>query len=99
AMAVMLASGLDGINNKLTPPEPVDGNIYAMDKKEREKAGIRELPASLEEALVELEQDPLLLDALGEHCAEHFIESKKIEWDMFRMQVHPWEREQYLSSY
>ena len=35
AMAVLLAAGLDGVKNKLTPPSPVDRNIYAMSKEER----------------------------------------------------------------
>ncbi|HEX7065581.1 MAG TPA: type I glutamate--ammonia ligase [Bacillales bacterium] len=99
AMAVLLASGLDGIKEKLTPPKPVDRNIYVMDEEELEREGIKQLPATLKEALANLKQDQVLLDALGSHAAEHFIEAKEIEWDMFRTQVHPWEREQYLSSY
>ncbi|HET7578081.1 MAG TPA: type I glutamate--ammonia ligase [Bacillales bacterium] len=99
AMTVLLASGLDGIQNKLTPPKPVDRNIYVMDEEELEKEGIRQLPATLKEALSKLKQDQVLLEALGSHAAEHFIEAKEIEWDMFRTQVHPWEREQYLASY
>src|SRR5690554_4974142 len=39
AMAVLLASGLDGIKNKLTAPNPVDQNIYDMDKKQRLEQG------------------------------------------------------------
>ena len=37
AMAVLLAAGLDGIKNNLTPPEPVNQNIYVMSKEERGK--------------------------------------------------------------
>nr|MBU6863999.1 hypothetical protein [Streptococcus oralis] len=37
--------------------------------------------------------------ALGEHLLEHFIEAKEIEWDIFRTQVHQWERDQYMSLY
>ena len=40
AMAVILKAGLDGIKNKLTPPAPVDRNIYVMTKEEREEVGI-----------------------------------------------------------
>lgn len=99
AMAVLLASGLDGVKNKLTPPKPVDRNIYVMDDEELEKEGIRQLPATLKEALLNLKNDHVLLEALGSHAADHFIEAKEIEWDMFRTQVHPWEREQYMASY
>ncbi|MFD6441362.1 hypothetical protein ACFWDG_16445, partial [Peribacillus sp. NPDC060186] len=41
----------------------------------------------------------VIKEALGDHLLEHFIEAKEIEWDMFRTQVHPWEREQYMSTY
>ncbi|QKY71375.1 type I glutamate--ammonia ligase [Lentibacillus sp. CBA3610] len=46
-LAVLLSAGLDGIENKMTPPEPVDQNIYEMDKAEREEHGIKSLPATL----------------------------------------------------
>ncbi|MDN4523361.1 type I glutamate--ammonia ligase [Fictibacillus fluitans] len=99
AMAVLLASGLDGIKNQLQTPEPIDRNIYVMDKDEREAEGIKDLPATLKEAIDRLKKSEVLIKALGEHAAEHFVEAKEIEWDMFRTQVHPWEREQYMSMY
>ncbi|WP_058307733.1 type I glutamate--ammonia ligase [Gracilibacillus massiliensis] len=99
ALSVLLASGLDGIENDLDAPEAVDRNIYIMDKEEREANGVKDLPATLADALDELKKDETIIEALGEHLFEHFIESKEIEWDMFRTQVHPWEREQYMSSY
>ncbi len=99
AIAAMLAAGLDGIKNKITPPAPTDRNIYVMNKEDREKAGIHDLPATLKEALVQLQANEVICTALGEHALEHFVEAKEIEWDMFRTQVHPWEREQYMTSY
>ncbi|MEK4970304.1 type I glutamate--ammonia ligase [Cytobacillus sp. FSL R7-0696] len=99
AMAVLLKAGLDGVKNNLTPPAPVDRNIYVMSKEEREAEGIKDLPATLYSALELLKQDEVMVAALGEHILEHFIEAKEIEWDMFRTQVHPWEREQYLQMY
>ncbi|WP_425431905.1 type I glutamate--ammonia ligase [Gracilibacillus ureilyticus] len=99
ALSVLLASGLDGIENKLEAPKAVDRNIYIMDKEEREANGIVDLPATLADALEELKKDEIVIEALGEHLFEHFVESKEIEWDMFRTQVHPWEREQYIQTY
>ncbi|RDU38655.1 type I glutamate--ammonia ligase [Neobacillus piezotolerans] len=99
AMAVLLKAGLDGIKNKLTPPAAVDRNIYVMTKEERIEEGIADLPATLAQALDLLKTDDVILSALGEHIVEHFLEAKEIEWDMFRTQVHPWEREQYMSTY
>jgi glutamine synthetase len=99
AMSVLLAAGLDGVRNKLEAPAPIDRNIYVMDKQEREEAGIVDLPATLHAALEELKESEVITDALGGHITEHFIEAKEIEWDMFRTQVHPWEREQYMKMY
>lgn len=99
AMAVLLKAGLDGIKNKQTPPAPVDRNIYVMNKEERLAEGIEDLPATLAQALDKLKADEVIVSALGEHIFEHFVEAKEIEWDMFRTQVHPWEREQYMQMF
>ncbi len=99
ALAVMLKSGLDGIRNKEPLPIPVDRNIYVMSEEEREENGIPSLPSSLKEALDELIRDEVVCEALGEHALTHFYELKEIEWDMFRTQIHPWEREQYMTLY
>jgi len=99
AMAVILKAGLDGIKNKMTPPKAVDRNIYVMNKKERVANGVEDLPASLYAALEELGNNETIKDALGEHIYANFVDSKEIEWDMFRTTVHPWEREQYLKMY
>ena len=70
-----------------------------MSKEERVEEGINDLPATLKEAIDTLVKDEVLVKALGEHAIEHFIEAKEIEWDMFRTQVHPWERDQYMQNY
>jgi glutamine synthetase len=99
ALAVMLKAGLDGIANKLSIPAPVDRNIYVMSEEERQDAGIPSLPINLKEALAELLRDDIICDALGDHALSHFYELKEIEWDMYRTQVHQWERDQYLTMY
>jgi glutamine synthetase len=61
AFITMLAAGLDGIDNKLECPAPLNNiNIYDLSKKDREEQGIGELPGSLAEALHELEEDKVL---------------------------------------
>ena len=99
AMAVILKAGLEGIKNQLTPPAPVDRNIYVMTREERLAAGIVDLPGTLKEALDKLQEDEIILSALGEHIAGHFIEAKEIEWNMFRTQITQWELDQYLKAY
>lgn len=99
ALAVMLKAGLDGIKRNLTPPKPEDRNIYAMTPEERARHNIKSLPGSLEEALKELEKDEVILEAIGEHIWDRFREAKTIEWNLYRMQVHPWEIERYLAKF
>lgn len=99
ALAVMLRAGLDGIENELALPDPTDRNIYIMTEDERITEGIPSLPSSLKEAIDELRMDDIICEALGEHALNHFIELKDIEWDIYRTQVHDWERDQYLSLY
>ena len=99
ALAVMLAAGLDGIRNKYVIPPATDRNIYIMSEEEREEENIANLPMDLKEALNELLSDEVICDALGEHALTNFIELKEIEWDIYRTQVHDWEREQYMTLY
>lgn len=99
ALAVMLKAGLDGIINKLPLPAPTDRNIYIMTDEERVECGIPSLPFNLREALDEMLRSDVICDALGEHALSHFYELKEIEWDMYRTQVHEWEREHYLRQY
>ena len=99
ALAVMIKAGLDGIKKKIEPPPSLDKNIYEMTLEERAAHGVRELPGDLERAIAALERDPVILEALGEHIASRFIEAKKIEWEVFRSQVHAWEIDQYLGVF
>ncbi|WP_042144667.1 type I glutamate--ammonia ligase [Paucisalibacillus sp. EB02] len=99
ALSVLLAAGLDGVKSKLTPPPAVDRNIYVMTHEERMENHIQNLPATLMDALGLLKENEIIVNSLGEHLFEHFVEAKEIEWDMFRTTVHPWEREQYLTMY
>src|SRR5687767_150899 len=99
ALAVMLRAGLDGVERKLDPGPPVNKNIYTMSHRERRHLRIDELPASLSEALDELEKSALMRDTLGDHLFDHFITAKRTEWDSYIRQVSSWEIERYLNSY
>jgi glutamine synthetase len=94
--SVMLAAGLQGIEEGLEPPTPAEGNVYHMSVEQRKKLGIGTLPASLLEALQIMEKSKLVRKALGEHVFEAFLENKKIEWDKFRTQVTDYELKTYL---
>lgn len=99
ALAVCLAAGLDGIEKGMTPPESVDGNIFEMSKKEIQEKGIKQLPATLGEAIEALRKDDFMKEVLGEHIYTKFLKAKETEWREFRAQVTDWEVEEYLYKY
>ena len=70
-----------------------------MTFQELNELNIGILPDDLMEAIKELEKDNIIKDALGDHIYNHFVEAKKIEWEMYRKQVHPWEIKQYLDIF
>jgi len=99
ALAVQLAAGLDGVEKKLVPPDPVNKNIFTMTVRERRHHKIDDLPRDLHEALDVLEKDEVVMAALGEHIAGRFIEAKRAEWSEYISRVSEWEIEKYLGSY
>ncbi len=98
-LAVCLRAGLDGIVNRIEPPESVSGNIFAMTEEERQSMGIDKLPYSLMEAVEELEKDDFIRQVLGEHIARRYVDAKRREWQEYRAQVSQWEIERYLYKY
>ena len=68
-----------------------------MTKKERKRAKIDSLPASLEEAMELLDKNDIIKDALGEHIYNEFVSTKEKECDTFRTYVTPLEVEMYLN--
>ncbi len=99
ALAATIKSGLDGIRRKLDAPAPVTRNIYRMNEFERKEYGIQNLPADLAAALDFFERDAVMREALGEQIFSRFLEAKRIEWEIYRQQVHDWEVDQYLTVY
>lgn len=99
ALASMLRAGLDGIRRDLEAPDPVRENIYEFDEEKRQEYGIDRLPGSLGQALDALENDPLMVETLGPHIADKFIEAKRHEWNEYRPVVTDWELDRYLEIY
>jgi glutamine synthetase len=98
-LALCLAAGLDGIRRNLLPPPPTDVNIYALSAADRETLNIGSLPGSLDEALDEMEKDPLVSSVLGAHIYQKYVEAKRLEWDDYRIKVSSWELDTYLRKY
>jgi glutamine synthetase len=96
AFAAYLYAGLDGIKQRTDPGEPNRGNMYEMSLDEMTRRKVRVLPQSLDEALGELEDDPVIQAALGPIYPE-FLRLKRAEWNDYHRQVSAWEVERYLT--
>ncbi len=72
AFAVMIAAGLDGVEKGLKLSDPVEESLFEMDAATIAAKGIKELPGTLGEAIDELEADPIIREALGDHVYNHY---------------------------
>jgi glutamine synthetase len=99
AFAVMLATGLHGIEENFPLPEPVEENLYHFTDEDLKRRNIPTLPATLGEAIQEMEKDEVIRDALGDHVFERLLEAQRTEWGEFRRHVSQWERDRYLENY
>jgi len=96
AFACMLNVGLTGVEKKYKLPEPIEKDVYHLDPEERKTLGIDNLPGSLIEAIEYAEKSEILRETLGDHIYTNLIESKKKEWDDYRIRIFPYELERYL---
>jgi glutamine synthetase len=97
ALAAMLKSGLDGIRRELPLPDPADEQGGEAELVEGEDLA-NPLPATLGEALEELNWDPVVRDALGQPIFERFMAAKEQEWLAFGRHISNWELSRYLEG-
>jgi glutamine synthetase len=96
AFTVMLKAGLEGIRQKIAPPDPVEEDVYEFDDRKLAQFYIKTLPSSLGEAIEAMRGSRLVRDAIGEFAFEKYLAAKETEWDTYRLQVTDWELKQYL---
>jgi len=103
AMAVILAAGLDGVENELDAGPFNDANLYTLTREELQAAGIKLLPANLLDATRNLAEDEVIRKALGntgtEDYVDYFVKTKQEEWNAYHEQVTPWEVQRYLTLF
>ncbi|PXA76408.1 MULTISPECIES: type I glutamate--ammonia ligase [Auritidibacter] len=99
AFAAQLMAGLDGIRNRIEPPEPVDKDLYELPPEEA--ADVKQAPRTLEEAIDALEEDHEFLlagDVFSEDLINTWIDYKReYEINVLRAYVSPKEFELYYS--
>jgi glutamine synthetase len=96
AFAVMLAAGMEGVNNNYELAPPIEENIFQMTAEEKAARGIKELPGNLFSAIQAVKKSALVKSVLGDHMFEKFIQNKEIEWDLYRIHVSRYELDKYL---
>ena len=98
SFAAQLQAGLDGVKNKIEPPEPIDKDLY--DLPPEDKAMVKQVPGSLEEVLDALEADHQWLLEGGvftQDVIDTWIEYKREhELDAVRLRPHPYEFHLYF---
>lgn len=98
AFAVMLAAGLAGIEEGLTPDDPIeDLNLFAHDSRAADKIGLAKLPTNLGEAVDRFATSELMKQTLGEHIHSYLVETKRAEWTSYLRHVSSWELERNLA--
>jgi glutamine synthetase len=92
AFAALLLAGLDGIQNRIDPGDPLDKNLYELPPEELAK--VPSVPDSLAGALEALEADHEFLlkgDVFNKDFIGNWIEMKSKEYDALRLRTHPYE--------
>ena len=98
AFAAMLAAGLAGIEEGLTPVDPIeDRNLYRSWSKIESKKELPMLPSNLGEAIDLFEQSELMKQVLGEHIHSYLVKTKRAEWIEYLSHVSQWELDKYLA--
>ena len=98
AVACILMSGLDGIENidekHLIPP--VSDNLFELSDDEISQRGIERIPSNLYNAIKAFKKDKLLKETLGEHTWSKLLTAKEYVWDQYSLEISDFELKHYL---
>lgn len=94
--ALMMAAGLEGMEQNLDPGDPVEDQTYDWTTG---RAGAPRLPRTLLEAIEAFEADPLVHEVLPAEFVSAYVEMKRAEWDDYHTVVSRWERDKYLTAF
>lgn len=97
AFAVMLAAGLEGIENEYECPDPVTDDLYGYTPMQRQEQGIESLPHDLYAAVKAARDSELLRKTLGDHVLDKLLETKMAEYDAYRLHVSSREIEESIN--
>ncbi len=89
--AAALASGLDGIRNKIEPPEMFTGDVYSAKELDR-------VPITLRHAIGELEKSSFAVEVFGKEVVEHYLHFFRTELEQYDKAVTDWEKKRYFEQ-
>jgi glutamine synthetase len=92
ALGAILAAGLDGIKNKIAPPDAIVTDLYS-DTEQQQRT--ERLPDTLTAALAELEADEWLCECIGGELIDAFVKLKRCELESYKKYVTDWEWDTY----
>jgi glutamine synthetase len=99
AVGGLIAAGLDGLERGLEPPDPVQVDPATLAEDERERSGIRRLPATQEQSLRALDVDAVLTDALGPVLAQSYLAVRRSEWEAYSVEDETFEQQGHFLKY
>jgi glutamine synthetase len=99
AAALMLAAGLEGIEEGLDPGDPIGLNMYEQTDADLQRLGVSVLPRTLLEAIEAFDSDPLAEQVFGSGLKRSYSELKAGEWWAYHNSVSEWEIDRYLTLY
>lgn len=97
-LAALLGAGLDGIERRLDPGPPFEGDVGHLKAEQVGDPRLRELPRTLAEALAALEADEVIRTAIGEEIVRHTLAVRRSDLAAYEVEVHRWERDLYLEQ-
>ena len=96
ALTALLAAGVDGLDRRLDPGPPAEGDLGRLPPDALARQGVRLLPRSAGDALAAVEADEVVMRALGPVCGPEFLRVKRFELARYDRQVGEWERAVYF---
>lgn len=97
--AMMLAAGLEGIEQRLDPGDPIELNMYELGPRELERLGVGTLPRTLLESIEAFAADGLSREVMGADLFDAYVELKTEEWWDYHNAISRWEIDTYLSKF
>ena len=89
---------MKGIEEGYELPPGAEDDVWSLTSAERRAMGYEALPENLAEAIDVMGRSELVPEVLGEHVFDFFLRNKRSEWEQYRREVTPYERQRYLGA-